>query len=167
LARPQGLFPAAREGTVNQQLRPQDDLARALGALVINFAFLEEALHDAILITSGCPVGAVNVLTAGLQFRTLVEKFGALCADAANLRVPKPEVEAYCKHLLTLNERRNALVHSAWLVQRGDESTRRVRRRADAAKGFTYAITQATPDQINALAQQLLAAEAKLWELVP
>ena len=152
---------------MNQQRRPQDDLARALGALVINFAFLEEALHDAILITTGCPLGVVNVLTAGVQFRALVEKFGALCADATDLRVPKADVEAFCRRLVALNEQRNALVHSAWLVQRDTEPTRRVRRRADAVRGFTYAVTEVKPEQIDALAQELLAVEAKLWEIVP
>src|SRR5438128_1219794 len=96
-----------------------EELFRALGILVVNFAALEESLHDAIWLTAAPAndMKVINVLTAGLPFRTLVEKFGALCIEAPELRVEKSDVAAFCSHLNDLNQRRNEYIHSAWMFR--------------------------------------------------
>jgi hypothetical protein len=139
-------------------------LATALGALVINFAALEESLHDAIwAVAGGSP--AVSVLTAGLPFRTLVEKFAALRRDVPLPSVPQSQVEAYCAGLLNLNDRRNKLVHSSWRFREVGEAPRRARRRVRAKTGLTLETASVAPSQIHALAEELRLAEQKLWDV--
>ena len=146
----------------------QDQLLYALGALVVNFSALEESLHDAIvLLAKECDMATVNVLTAGLQFRTLVEKFGALCTEAAELRVPPTDVHEYCKFVLGLNDERNRYVHSAWGIAPKDTGHRRFKRRAKAKSGFQFDIQDVLPAEILDLAERLRQADRKLWEIVP
>jgi hypothetical protein len=83
-----GPFPEALANP--PQAAQRDELARALGALVINFSALEESLHDGIL-TLARPdqsdertMVVVNVLTAGLQFKTLTEKVRGSVRRARN-----------------------------------------------------------------------------------
>ena len=146
----------------------QDQLLYALGTLVVNFSALEESLHDAIvLLAKECDMATVNVLTAGLQFRTLVEKFGALCTEAAELRVPPTDVHEYCKFVLGLNDERNRYVHSAWGIAPKDTGHRRFKRSARAKSGFQLDLQNVPPADILDLAERLRQAEHKLWEIVP
>lgn len=152
--------------------KPQSELLRALGALVVNFSALEESLHDAVWVLAD--VGdddrnmvTINVLTAGLQFRTLVEKFGALCTEfKSRLCVPLTEAQEFCRLVLTLNDERNRYVHSAWSAA-ADVGHRRFRRSAKTKTGFRLDIRSVSPDDIFDLAERLQQAEQKLWEIVP
>lgn len=146
----------------------QDQLLYALGTLVVNFSALEESLHDAIvLLATECNMATVNVLTAGLRFPTLVEKFGALCNGAAEPRVPPTDVHEYCKFVLGLNEERNRYVHSAWGIADKDTGHQRFKRRAKVKSGFQFDIQNVLPAEILDLAKRLRQAEDKLWEIVP
>ena len=89
---------------------PGTEIVAALGTLVINVAALEESLHDAIQVLSGINNVSIGVLTAGLSFRQLVERFGALCFELKTCRVPVDEVRKYCAHLDALNDNRNLLI---------------------------------------------------------
>ena len=144
-----------------------DQLLHALGALVVNFSALEESLHDAIvLLATECNMATVNVLTAGLHFPTLVEKFGALCTGVAEPRVPPTDVHEYCKFVLGLNEERNRYIHSAWDIAE-DTGHRRFKRSARAKSGFQLGIQNVPSAEILDLAERLRQAEHKLWEIVP
>ena len=146
----------------------QDHLLNALGALVVSFSALEESLHDAIVMLAvECDMATVNVLTAGLQFRSLVEKFGALCTKAAELRVPPTDVHKYCTLVLRLNEERNRYVHSAWGITHKDTGHRRFKRSAKAKSGFQLDIQDVSSAEILDLAERLRQAEQKLWEIRP
>ena len=145
----------------------EDELLRAIGALVVNFGALEESMHDAILVLSGIEQPTVvNVLTAGSAFRVLVEKFGALCKELGTARVPEADVKSYCDHLGRLNDRRNAVVHSAWNWL-GTAGTRRIKRSAKISSGFSLGVTPMTAEQVMTLADEIREAELKLWEVVP
>jgi hypothetical protein len=145
----------------------QAELVTALGMLVVHFAALEESLHDAILLLCDTENQSVSVLTAGLNCRTLVDKFGALCKELGTARVPLPEVEEFCKYLNALGDQRNAFVHSAWDVGGTREQPRRIKRSAKPGTGFKLTVKPTTPADIRELAENVRVAEHKLWEIVP
>jgi hypothetical protein len=145
---------------------PGSKVVTALGALVVNAAVMEESLHDAIWVMSGGDNPAISVLTAGLSFRYLVEKLGALCFELKNCSLPNEEVAKYCAHLNTLNEERNLMIHSAWNWG-GSAGTRRYKRTAKIKSGFSLNVTPIKPEAIRDLADQYIEAEKKLWEYVP
>jgi hypothetical protein len=134
---------------------------------VVNVAALEESLHDAIYLLAGGENPAVNVLTAGLPFRALVDKFGALCSAHSTPRAPTSEVTAYCGHLGSLNDERNAIIHSAWNLREGRGSHRRSKRTAKPKGGFSLNVKNVTAGEIRDIADKFVAAEKKLWEYVP
>jgi len=140
-----------------------------LGILVVNFAALEESLHDAIWLTAApkSNMKVINVLTAGLPFRTLVEKFGALCKEVPGVRVPSADVTAFCSRLNELNQRRNEYIHSAWTFRDPGQAPARFKRTAKAKDGFSLNVTPAPITEILGLARELLEAERKLWEIAP
>lgn len=144
----------------------QDDVLKALGALVVNVAAMEESLHDSIMLLAGPESAAIGVLTAGLNFRTLVEKFGALCVELKTHRGAVEDVKAYCKHLNDLNDKRNVIVHSAWNWL-GTGGVRRYKRTAKPKSGFALSVTKTSPTEIRELAAAFFQAERKIWEYVP
>src|SRR2546428_12222651 len=95
---------------------PGTEIVIALGTLVVNVSAMEESLHDAIYVLSGGNNVAIGVLTAGLSFRQLVERFGALCFELKTCRLPPDDIKKYCAHLDALNDKRNLMIHSAWYV---------------------------------------------------
>ena len=143
------------------------DVVLALGGLVVNVAALEEALHDAIFLLAGGENQAIGVLTAGLPFRTLVDKFGALCAGLEVQRPPSKSVIEYCAHLNTLNEQRNSLIHSGWNLRDARRGHRRFKRTAKAKTGFKLNPTAVKAEDVHLLSDQFREAEKKLWEFVP
>ena len=153
--------------TAEQTGSRRAELLQALGALVVNVSATEESLHDAIWLLSESENQAVHVLTARLSFRTLVEKFGAMCAELGTARVPLDEVRAFCGHLYTLNDRRNTIIHSAWNFRATADAPRRFKRTATPKAGFSLNVTDVTPSEIRDLAEQFRLAENKLWEIVP
>ena len=144
----------------------ESEVLTALGGLVVNVSAMEESLHDAIWLISGAENRSVHVLSAGLAFRTLVEKFGALCVEMKTCRIPVEDVSQYCAHLNSLNDQRNTIIHSAW-NWRGSAGTRRFKRTAKIKTGFSLNITNTTPNEIRELAERFRQAEQKLWEIVP
>jgi len=59
---------------------PQEELLLALGQLVFAFGQLDEALHDALWMALG-QGDEVRILTSGLRFPQLIERFRAIYAD--------------------------------------------------------------------------------------
>ena len=151
--------------TVPADLR--DRLLHALGALVVNFSALEESLRDALWLLSGGDNQAINVLTAGLGFRNLVEKFGAVCRESDKLRTPVSDVEQFCGYLHSLNDERNQLIHSAWAIRPSQDAPQRFKRKASTKAGFTLDVQTVDPEEILAMAEKLRLVEVKLWEFVP
>lgn len=133
----------------------------------MNVSATEEALHDAIWLLSGGENRAVHVLTAGLSFRVLVEKLGALCKELGTARVPVEEVAGICSHLHKLNGRRNAIIHFAWSFRTETAEPERFKRTAKVKSGFLLNVTDIEVDEVLSLAEDFRRAEAKLWEIVP
>jgi hypothetical protein len=146
-----------------------EQLFRALGIFVVNFAALEESLHDAIWLAAapGSDMKMINVLTAGLPFRTLVEKFGAACMEAKDLRVSKEEVATFCARLNELNQRRNEYIHSAWQFRDPTQDPTRFKRTARPKAGFSLNVSTAPVAEILKLGDDLLEAERILWGITP
>jgi hypothetical protein len=140
-------------------------LYEALGGLVVRFAWLEDNLHDAIYMAlHPADMTQINVLTAGLQFRTLVEKLGALLRDHPLRKAAPEEIEAFCSHLLTLNEQRNTFIHSVY--GRTPEGVRKAYKRTARPKaGFSLNVRDLSVADIDALTASIDAAEKRLWQL--
>jgi hypothetical protein len=145
---------------------PGSRIVNALGALVVNASAMEESLHDAIWVLSGGNNVAIGVLTAGLSFRYLVDKFGALCTELKTCRLPREDVAKYCAHLHALNDERNLMIHSAWNWA-GSAGTRRYKRTAKVKSGFSFNMTPINADAVRELADKYVEAEKNLWEYVP
>ena len=139
-------------------------LAAAIGTLVIQVSALEESLHDGIRLTVDGDT-ATDTLTAGLPLLTLVEKFGALCVQLQNARVPTEEVRAFCTHVNGLIDDRNAIIHAAWHLREGSPP-QRFRRTAKPKSGFAMTFTESSVAEVTALAEAFRQAEMKLWEIV-
>ncbi len=143
-------------------------LYSALGILVVNFAALEESLHDAIVLAldGKAEMPSVNLLTAGLSFRTLVEKLGATCRSSKGLRVSLAALDTFLAHLNKLNEQRNAMIHSAWAIRDPDDAPLRFKRSSKGKEGFTFHAALVPIEDIRSLSIDLSEAEKKLWEVV-
>jgi len=145
----------------------QNQLYEAIGRLVVRFAWLEDNLHDAISVALHPAEGKLtNVLTAGLQFRTLVEKIGALLHDHSGRRAALEDIDTLCKELNALNDERNIVIHSVYGQTRQGQQ-KAYKRTARAKAGFSLNVRDVTIADIEALTSRIDNAERTIWALVP
>ena len=147
----------------NPETEPPEVLYRALGHLVFIFSHLDEGLHQAIKMRCGLRE-EVSILTSGLRFPELVDRFRLLFADFEH---PAPSTErgvsALCKELIALNEERNRQMHSTW----GFWSTggpARMRHRIGKG-GMNLSLESVSVTDLDALADRMHRAADKVYEL--
>jgi hypothetical protein len=136
---------------------------QALGTFLVAFSELEETLHFAIANVFAEAETRAYALTAGLSFRTLVEKFGAVYQDTPRRNSAPGDVREFCRHLGTLNDERNQLVHAIWLTFNGG-MVHRGTRRASPRYGLHSESEPITAEAILALASKCDDASTKLYE---
>ena len=146
------------------------EITNALGELVVTFANLEDSLRDAIsILASGPGAGRGSnimlVMTAGMNFRTLVQMFGAGCREIGPKDVGWDEVTTFCGHLDSLAAERNTYIHSGWEFGVEGELALRFKRQATAKKGFVFKVAEVDVDEILGLSSRILGAGQKLSEL--
>lgn len=110
-----------------------NDLAKALGSVVINFSYLETilALNVWILIDmSDASIG--KIVTAGKPFSALIDIFDALYrhriidviqAEGKSAEDPNKTLTDLVKKLAEANEQRNQVIHSTWVSNTKDPET--------------------------------------------
>jgi hypothetical protein len=140
------------------------ELLKALGAVVVRHAALEEALRDALWLQAETDKVVVHVLFSGLTFRTLVEKFGAVYYE--HHPTAREEIERLCGHLLSLNDRRNTFIHSFWSSQVGSAYMMRMKSSVNPKKGLSQRAESVSPATVLELANELGEAEDKVWEVI-
>lgn len=146
--------------------RHDQDLYQSLGELVATASIVEYSLRMAIRMPvqdadRKCHV-VVHVLTAGLSFRDLVAKFGALHQELYPER--KLEVQALCTVLTGLNDKRNTFVHSEWWVQHLVAPIRT--RTTTRQNGLVQQVEQVDPDRVSDLVRQFSEADDQLHAFV-
>jgi hypothetical protein len=108
----------------------------------------------------------MGVRSAGLGFRVLVEKLGALLTQFEYLHhTPKADVIAFCNLLNAINDERNAIVHSAWIYVADEQRVERYKRSAKPRSGFEAGNVLVTPDEILAVAERCRTARERLWAI--
>lgn len=139
-------------------------LLRSLGELVVAFSVLEESLKLGII--GALPFEdrvATEVLITGMSFSVLVEKFGALHFELTpHFRNQVKEFSAY---LLQLNDERNTLIHSLWLLEPDNAVARTFRTSAKAKTGLRTKSQDITQEHVRDLVTKLRGADDKFWEL--
>ena len=101
------------DGPPPEHEEPRGELLLALGRLVFEFGLLDEALHDALWMATDRR-DDTRVLTSGLRFLDLVDRFEALYAGFADPLTGARGVRALCAELRTLNSDRNREIRAVW-----------------------------------------------------
>jgi hypothetical protein len=142
---------------------PRDELLLALGRLVFEFGLLDEALHRALWIALG-QSDEVRILTSGLRFPELVDRFEAIFAPYRNPITGAMGVREECVRLRTLNADRNREVHAVWgFWADSGRPFRSVSRLKQG--GIALRMETVEPTALQSLAQQMNDAADKVWEI--
>ena len=140
------------------------DLLLALGELVVRHAAVEETLRQAIWREAQADHIMVDVLLTGLSFSTLIDKFGAVYYEH---HVPaRPQINDLCSRLRTLNEQRNALIHSFWRPSPGSPDMTRLKASAKPSSGLVLRSQGVPTTAVRTLAADLGQAEDAVWQLI-
>lgn len=140
-----------------------DNLTKALGAVVLNFAYLEAMLAYSVAMLIDVSDGDIGkIVTAGRPFTALVDLFDALyrhrVLDVLRKEGRKTEAQqtalvGLVKKLNEANERRNRVIHSSWS---GGSNTPGVHSRfrftAKRSKGLERISEQMTTKDVLAVA---------------
>jgi hypothetical protein len=107
-------------------------LLEPIGELTVNFALVERTLKDGIARLlfpagdKGWSVVTSSIVTSEMSFRRLVDLFHCLvlhrCSEADAERS-----KALCVRLFQLEERRNAIMHSDWVIDHNAKVTIRIK----------------------------------------
>lgn len=143
---------------------PREELFLALGHLVFAFGQLDEVLHDAMWMALGRR-SETRILTSGLRFPQLVERFRAIYADFHDPISGSEGVAELCTELNALNEERNREVHSVWGFWAN--SGRPVRAQRGLRRGsLSLKMETVEPAELLELAGRMDKATEKVWEVV-
>lgn len=134
--------------------QPHDVLV-ALGELVVAFSGLEETLRSSIMVLAGDRVILADVLTSGLSFSVLVEKWGALYHEYYPDAESHELVRAVCGELAEVNSARNTLIHSLWMPDDSSGGWRRQKVTAQFRRGLHYHVTHVEPQGVRALISRI------------
>ena len=144
--------------------RPPDELYRALGHVVFAFGQLDEALHDALWMALG-KKDECRILTSGMRFPQLVERFRAIYSRFSNEGSGESGVDAICGELTQLNQERNRDIHALWGFWA--ETGKPVRTQRPLKRG-ALGLKMETVDPANlfALAQKMEGVTDKIFEIM-
>lgn len=135
------------------------ELLNALGEMVIRFSALEESLRDAIWSVNRSADVVVQSLTVGLNFSTLIDKFGAIYYE--HYPAHRADISALCAHPRSLNEKRNTLIHSFWYNSPGSTEMVRHKITARSKHGLELRAEGVLAATVRALSSALADAEDK------
>lgn len=139
---------------------------QALGLLVVTFGALEDSLRDAILIGAGGQDQMIPMLTAGMAFRALIDKFGAMCVCTRPPLRTSADIQPLCNVLNAINDDRNRLVHATWTSSGPAGVPRRYKMSANARNGLRLNPQDVPVSDILALVSRIEDADRKIWEIV-
>ncbi len=141
------------------------DLAEALGRLVISFSSLEESLHDGIWKVAGLMTPEVRLLTTGMNFHRLVEKFELLYEERSGRQKGLEPVADLCQLLQKLRGERNDLIHGMWQFDSGSGEAHRYTVKG-SNKRLKFNMEAISTESVMDLMRRVESAEDKLWEII-
>ena len=115
------------------------EFTRAFGEVMIEFASLERDLFDATADIATNDFVHAAILLAGIPYSGLVDRF---CALGLHLSSGKRDIDQEINRLrlklLDVSERRNHLIHFAWLLEPISGSISRIRTSAKGKSGLRF-----------------------------
>jgi hypothetical protein len=139
------------------------DFVRLLGRLVIQFTSLEEVLRETIGELTGAVDEVGEILTTGLTFPMLVDKYACLCIHWLPEGADTSHIDDLRMRLIRLNERRNAIIHSVWALDVGTGVAVRDWRTARGRDGLQWQSEDVTHEMLEPLIKDLIAAADHVW----
>lgn len=146
------------------ETEPSEALFSALGRLVFDFGQLEEAVRHALLSVFDGSDEARAILT-GLNFRQLVERFGALYAAFEYEGSGEPGVVPLCRLLSQLNNERNREIHATWGLWAANGQPMRHRERLQGSNALSLTMETVQPEELLALAKRMRDASDVVWQV--
>ena len=132
----------------------------------MSFGSLEEDVREAIWWILGGNEERAQIMTAGLSFSVLVEKFAALFAQKFDHLLMPAGVAKLRADFTSINERRNRLVHALWVLDAGTGISVAERKRAKPGVGIDWQSIDVPLTDIEALLSDIRNAQKRVFELV-
>lgn len=138
----------------------------ALGELTVSFGSLEEDVREAIWWILGGNEERAQIMTAGLSFSVLVEKFTSLFAQKFDHLLMPAGMAKLRADLMSINERRNKMVHALWVLDAGTGIFIAERKRAKPGVGIDLQSIDVPLTDIEALLGDIAKAQERVFDLV-
>jgi len=141
-------------------------LLKPIGLVTVNFSMLEGNLKFfiGILINSEQRLG--QIITANLNFRQLIDLFGALYKFRIEDEVLLKKYEKLRILLEEANDRRNTLIHSQWASGKKPGESTRFKTLARAKKGLMLKLECISMKDISELAELIAKVASDVHDLM-
>ena len=143
--------------------KPTEELYAALGFVVFQFGLLTEVVELAISMHFDHS-DDVRVLTTGLRFPELVDRFRVLYKDFEHEGVPARGVDELCQVLTALNTERNREIRSTWGYWAHNNAPARSRTRL-GKQGLNHSIDSVSIESLRTLGTRMESAADKVYEV--
>jgi len=133
-----------------------DEHLRALGRVTVNFSLLEFHLGWYVSILLGEDSGTGQIVNAQLSFKTQIDLLMSLARYKIKEQIVTEQLEDLIRRAKDIEDRRNQLVHSAWLLKEGAaEGVIRLKITARAKHGLKHTREEVRAANIDAFATEI------------
>jgi hypothetical protein len=128
--------------------------AQAIGRVTVNFALLEHIVSSFIWGFLGDQLKG-EIVTAELSFRSQVALLSSLHKHCVNDPQKNAELEELLKRALSLEEKRNIIVHSYWGTGSKDDTITRLKTTAKISKGLQHQLEEVSVGDLDRIADEI------------
>lgn len=139
----------------------EEELAKAIGALAIQFGRLEHSVSELVTAAFGrTDIPSLQAINSVVSFRQKLDLVAALAPARIADQEELQEVQQCVRTLARFEERRNSLLHAFWAFEPsasepGTRSLFQKRTRAHRVKGIVPSSHPADPRAIQGLANEI------------
>ncbi len=145
-----------------------DEFLRALGRVTANFSALEHHVSAVVAGTIGANQKIGQAVAANFSFTRSLDYLSAVCKLNADEGEDFESVGDLLPHLAELEQRRNQIIHSAWmtpLLDPADRTVVRFKMSTRRKSGLSHMSEETTKDDLENLADEIRETAEKLAEL--
>ena len=140
---------------------------KAIGDITVSFALLEFTMRSLTHAILGTSQRVGQIVTAELSFKNIRALAISLFLERHGEAGELVALRSLIKRAATLEEKRNQITHSVWVVGNTTTSITRVKTTAKEPHGIRHQFEEVTSDHLNALAIEIsqLAEEMQSFHI--
>jgi len=135
---------------------------QALGQISADFQILEDVISSFILDLMGAEPDVSEIITSELSFRKLIDLLGALFKHQVRNERKIVEMQRLLARANAVEQKRNAIIHSAWTWGKTDGTITRIKTTAKQKHGLRVQAVEMNEAMLKRIADEIAELSADI-----